>query len=160
MGFCFRRRHGTVMGLTTAAALQAEARDFGRLTWSSRRFHSFPVSPPRPPHLFFSPSDFSTGFRRFISLQLVAFAAFAWAGLTNAAETGGVPLSHGFLLVANKGDQTLSIVDAAAGVQVAAVPEGGKTGHEVAASPDGKRAFVPIYGDSGVGRKGSVTAAN
>ncbi|MDP9049627.1 MAG: YncE family protein [Acidobacteriota bacterium] len=29
------------------------------------------------------------------------------------------------------------------------------TGHEVAVSADGKRAFVPIYGDSGVGRAGT-----
>jgi DNA-binding beta-propeller fold protein YncE len=32
---------------------------------------------------------------------------------------------------------------------------GGNTGHEVAASPDGKLAYVPIYGDSGVGKPGS-----
>jgi YVTN family beta-propeller protein len=61
----------------------------------------------------------------------------------------------GFLLVANKGDKTLSIVDVAAGRQVAALPEDGQTGHEVAASPDGRRAFVPIYGNSGVGKAGT-----
>jgi hypothetical protein len=38
---------------------------------------------------------------------------------------------------------------------VAAVPENGVTGHEVIASPDGKTAYVPIYGDSGVGKAGS-----
>jgi YVTN family beta-propeller protein len=79
-------------------------------------------------------------------------------GLTTimfAAESGAVQPAAGFLLVANKGDQTLSIVDAVAGRQLATVPENGKTGHEVAASPDGKRAFVPIYGDSGVGRPGT-----
>jgi YVTN family beta-propeller protein len=59
------------------------------------------------------------------------------------------------LLVCNKGDQTLGIIDSAAGNQVAAVPEGGVTGHEVIASPDGKLAYVPIYGDSGVGKPGS-----
>jgi DNA-binding beta-propeller fold protein YncE len=32
---------------------------------------------------------------------------------------------------------------------------GGVTGHEVAASPDGKTAYVPIYGDSGVGKPGT-----
>ncbi|HEY1793263.1 MAG TPA: hypothetical protein VGG34_10115 [Opitutaceae bacterium] len=61
----------------------------------------------------------------------------------------------GLLLVANKGDRTLSIVDAAQGVQVAAVAEDGITGHEVAASPDGRLAYVPIYGNSGVGQKGT-----
>ena len=33
--------------------------------------------------------------------------------------------------------------------------EEGITGHEVIASADGKRAFVPIYGNSGVGRPGT-----
>ena len=63
--------------------------------------------------------------------------------------------SHGLLLVVNKGDHTLSIVDAEAGRELAAVPVGGITGHEVAASPDGKTAWVPIYGNSGVGRPGT-----
>jgi len=63
--------------------------------------------------------------------------------------------SRGLLLVANKGDQTLGIIDPGAGKQVAAVPEGGVTGHEVIASPDGRFAYVPIYGDSGVGKPGS-----
>jgi YVTN family beta-propeller protein len=63
--------------------------------------------------------------------------------------------SSGFLLVANKGNGTLSIVDAGTGLQVGMVPENGTTGHEVAATPDGKRAFVPIYGSGGVGTKGT-----
>ncbi len=58
-------------------------------------------------------------------------------------------------MVANKGDHTLGIVDPSAGKEVAAIPEGGVTGHEVAASPDGARAFVPIYGNSGVGQPGT-----
>ena len=61
---------------------------------------------------------------------------------------------HGLLLVANKGDQTLGIFDPA-GSQIATVAEGGITGHEVIASPDGKLAFVPIYGNSGVGKPGT-----
>jgi len=59
------------------------------------------------------------------------------------------------LLVAQKGEHSLGIVDPAAGVRLASVEEGGVTGHEVAASPDGRRAFVPIYGNSGVGKPGS-----
>ena len=59
------------------------------------------------------------------------------------------------LLVANQGDRDLSIVDPSAGKQVATVPEGGITGHEVAASPDGRTAYVPIYGNSGVGKPGT-----
>lgn len=62
---------------------------------------------------------------------------------------------NGLLLVANKGDQTLGVVNPKQGKQVATVAEGGTTGHEVIASPDGKLAYVPIYGNSGVGKPGT-----
>jgi len=61
----------------------------------------------------------------------------------------------GWLLVANKGDNAMGIIDPVAAKQVAEVPEGGVTGHEIIASPDGKLAYVPIYGDSGVGMPGT-----
>jgi DNA-binding beta-propeller fold protein YncE len=59
------------------------------------------------------------------------------------------------LLVDQKGDKSLAIVDPAAGKVIANVAENGTTGHEVAATPDGRLAFVPIYGDSGVGKPGT-----
>ena len=59
------------------------------------------------------------------------------------------------LLVAEKGNHSLAIVDPVAGNVLASVPDGGITGHEVIASPDGKLAFVPIYGNSGVGSPGT-----
>ena len=59
------------------------------------------------------------------------------------------------LLVANQGDRTLSLIDPAGGQQTAAIPENAITGHEVAASPDGRTAYVPIYGNSGVGKPGT-----
>lgn len=61
----------------------------------------------------------------------------------------------GVLLVTNSGDHTLGIIDPDAGRQIAAVPVEGITGHEVAVSPDGELAFVPIYGDSDVGLRGT-----
>jgi len=60
-----------------------------------------------------------------------------------------------FLLVVNKGDHTLSTVDPEKGRQLEVIPVGGITAHEVAGSPDGRYAWVPIYGDSGVGMPGS-----
>jgi YVTN family beta-propeller protein len=63
--------------------------------------------------------------------------------------------AQGRLLVAQKGDHSLAIVDPTSGTVITNVPEGGVTGHEVVASPDGKLAFVPIYGNSGVGRPGT-----
>ncbi|HEX3880585.1 MAG TPA: cytochrome D1 domain-containing protein [Bryobacteraceae bacterium] len=70
-----------------------------------------------------------------------------------AADTGNNPKS--WLLVANKGEHTLGLIDPSSGKQVAAVDEGGVTGHEVIASPDGRTAYVPIYGNSGVGKPGT-----
>ncbi len=64
-------------------------------------------------------------------------------------------LGQGILLVANKGDHTLGLIDIVAGKMIATVAEDGVTGHEVVASSDGKRAFVPIYGSAGVGRPGT-----
>jgi YVTN family beta-propeller protein len=75
--------------------------------------------------------------------------------LGGMVANSAAPSARGLLLVANKGDHTLGIVDPDAGRQLAVVPEDGVTGHEVAASPDGKTAFVPIYGNSGVGAPGT-----
>jgi YVTN family beta-propeller protein len=88
-----------------------------------------------------------------IILLLIIIAAGAEAVL-NAADSGG-NTGGGLLLVANKGDHTLGIIDPTAGRQIATVAEDGVTGHEVVASPDGKRAFVPIYGNAGVGKPGT-----
>lgn len=61
------------------------------------------------------------------------------------------------LLVVNQGNRNLSVIDPATGLQVAAVPDGDSAGHahETAASPNGRYAYLPIYGNSGVGRPGS-----
>jgi YVTN family beta-propeller protein len=59
------------------------------------------------------------------------------------------------LLVTQKGYRSLAIVDPAAGTVIASVQEGGITGHEVIASSDGRLAYVPIYGNSGVGKPGT-----
>jgi YVTN family beta-propeller protein len=67
----------------------------------------------------------------------------------------GMACAQSRLLVAVKGTQSLAIVDPASGTVVATVPEGGTTGHEVIASADGKLAFVPVYGNSGVGKPGT-----
>ena len=61
----------------------------------------------------------------------------------------------GVLLAVNQGEATLGIVDPQEGKQIAAIAEGGVTGHEVATSFDGKLAYVPIYGDSSVGEPGT-----
>jgi len=58
------------------------------------------------------------------------------------------------LLVANQYDHTLIVVDPASRKALATVGVD-INGHEVIASPDGKYAYVPIYGNSGIGRPGT-----
>lgn len=84
--------------------------------------------------------------------MLVAVLAFS-ALLSESTVMGAE--SHGFLLVDNKGDKTLGIIDPETMRQIAVVEEDGETGHEVVASPNGKLAYVPIYGNSGVGHPGT-----
>jgi DNA-binding beta-propeller fold protein YncE len=69
-----------------------------------------------------------------------------------AASTAGAQT----LLVVNQGDSTTSLIDAVTGKLLAAVPDNtpGVHGHEVAATADGRYAFVPIYGSTGVGKPG------
>jgi DNA-binding beta-propeller fold protein YncE len=85
---------------------------------------------------------------------LLAAGVFLIVGLCSASPNDPEP-SHGWLLVANKGDHSLGIIDPVEGRQIATVDEGGITGHEVIASPDGRLAYVPIYGNSGVGAPGT-----
>lgn len=84
-------------------------------------------------------------------ILVVGGVAILMAGVVEA----GAAESKDWLLVANKGDHTLGIIDPKSGVQIATVAEDGITGHEVAASADGKTAFVPIFGNSGVGAPGT-----
>jgi len=80
----------------------------------------------------------------------VLIVAMVLTSPTRAAESGTA-----LLLVANKGDHTVSLIDPKAGQQVSTVDVNGVTGHELIASPDGSFAYVPIYGDSGVGLPGT-----
>ncbi len=50
---------------------------------------------------------------------------------------------EGLLIVANKGDHSISLVDPSAGRETGRITVSGVTGHEVAASPDGRTAVVP-----------------
>ena len=60
------------------------------------------------------------------------------------------------LLVVNQVDKTVSFVDPVTEKQVAVVPQQETTvhAHEVEVTPDGKTAFLPVYGSVGVGKPG------
>ena len=81
-------------------------------------------------------------------LPLLAFM------LADNAAAQAHPASPGFLVVANQGDHTLLLLDLATHATLGKV-EVGVNGHEVVASPDHKFAYVPIYGNSGVGKPGT-----
>ncbi len=81
------------------------------------------------------------------SLSLIFLMTHASAAPATSANT--------LLVATNQGGRDLSIIDPVTAKQIAAVPEDGVTGHEVATSPDGRLAYVPIYGSSGVGQPGT-----
>jgi DNA-binding beta-propeller fold protein YncE len=98
--------------------------------------------------------------RHLPALLLLAVVVTAPASTHSYAKGQPMPTADsaggdGWLLVANKNDHALGLIDPATGTQVAAVPENGITGHEVTASPDGTKAYVPIYGSGGVGKPGT-----
>ncbi|PYT76509.1 MAG: hypothetical protein DMG40_26000 [Acidobacteria bacterium] len=64
------------------------------------------------------------------------------------------PASGGLLVVANQKEHTVLVVDPDARRELAKVVVG-VNGHEVMVSKDGRFAYVPIYGNSGVGRPGT-----
>jgi len=88
-------------------------------------------------------------------LAVCACVALALAHPKVNSQTSSGITAH--LLVANQVDRTLSIIDPATGLQAGSVATGDDSGHghEVAASPDGRTAYVPIYGSSGVAKPGT-----
>lgn len=69
------------------------------------------------------------------------------AGLLLAVGTTAVAAP--VLLVGNKGEDTLSFIDLPSGKELARLPTG-KWPHEIAVSPDGRRAAVVAYGGASV----------
>jgi DNA-binding beta-propeller fold protein YncE len=93
--------------------------------------------------------------QRIILAVLTAAAILATPSLTSQPSRTPMPGEHRYVLVANKAANTLGLIDPDSAKQIATVAESGITAHEVVASSDGKLAFVPIYGDSGVGMPGT-----
>jgi YVTN family beta-propeller protein len=76
--------------------------------------------------------------------------------LTFVAGESRLPPSptHGLLVVANQKEHTALLVDPETRQELAKFTVG-VNGHEVAVSPDARYAYVPIYGNSGVGKPGT-----
>jgi len=71
-----------------------------------------------------------------------------------ARSSHSAPPAPGVLVVANQKEHTVLLVDPEARQELAKISVG-VNGHEVAVSPDSRFAYVPIYGNSGVGRPGT-----
>ena len=88
-----------------------------------------------------------------ISLFLAGVCLMAWPVSSHAQSTSPkAPV----LLVVNQGAKDLSVIDPGKDRQIATISEDmtAMHGHEVAVSPDGQLAYVPIYGSTGVGKPG------
>jgi DNA-binding beta-propeller fold protein YncE len=90
----------------------------------------------------------ATGF--IVTFAHASGASRASQQTTQSQRTG--PL----LLVVNQGDKNLSLIDPATNQQIGTISEDVTDvhAHEAAASPDGRFAYLPIYGSSGVGQPG------
>ena len=87
--------------------------------------------------------------RRVFFVVIFGIGSFAVLQAVN-----GRPASGGLLVVANQKEHTVLVVDPDARRELAKVVVG-VNGHEVMVSKDGRFAYVPIYGNSGVGRPGT-----
>ena len=92
--------------------------------------------------------------KRYAVFTFISATAILFSIVTIAHSRPKVPSSKGLLVVANQFEHTALIVDPDARKEIAKVTVG-VNGHEVAVSPDGKFAYVPIYGNSGVGKPGT-----
>lgn len=83
---------------------------------------------------------------------LCAAAVFSTAAYSASSKKNPSPL--GYALIANQIEHTAVIVNLSERRAVASIPVG-VNGHETVVSPDGKTGYVPIYGNSGVGKPGT-----
>ena len=70
--------------------------------------------------------------------------------------SGGTAVTKAVLLVVNQGDKNVSVVDPVSAREIATISQEVTTvhGHEMAASPDGRFAYIPVYGSGVVGGPG------
>ena len=85
-------------------------------------------------------------------LLLLVFVMLVTSALLRGTKSA--PSTGGLLVVANQKEHTLLVVDPDQHRELAKISVG-VNGHEVIVSNDSRFAYVPIYGNSGVGRPGT-----
>jgi YVTN family beta-propeller protein len=81
-------------------------------------------------------------------------ASLMFLALAAGGSRVPAPPAHGMLVVANQREHTALLIDPETRQELLKVTVG-VNGHEVAVSPDSRFAYVPIYGNSGVGKPGT-----
>ena len=81
-------------------------------------------------------------------------ASLMFLALAAGGSRVPAPAAHGMLVVANQREHTALLIDPETRQELLKVTVG-VNGHEVAVSPDSRFAYVPIYGNSGVGKPGT-----
>lgn len=89
-------------------------------------------------------------FRKTLVPVLLLVSCLGIPAVANAPKLGPA----GFVLIANQYEHTAVLVNLAKKSPVARI-EVGVNGHEVVVDPDGHFGYVPIYGNSGVGKPGT-----
>jgi YVTN family beta-propeller protein len=87
-------------------------------------------------------------------LSLLTITALAIVLVMTINSANPASSSGGFLVVANQKEHTVLLIDPELHRELAKLTVG-VNGHEVTVSKDGLFAYVPIYGNSGVGRPGT-----
>src|SRR5438874_1351784 len=77
-------------------------------------------------------------------LKLLVLSAIPWQPSPAAKPAQHVPE----LLVVNQADHSVSFINPVSSQPLATFDEAAVTGHEIAVTPNGRTAFVPIYGSS------------
>src|SRR3981081_3504976 len=84
----------------------------------------------------------------------LSVSGFSLLVLRMTISIHSAPASPGTLVVANQKEHTVLLVDPETRRELAKISVG-VNGHELAVSPDARFAYVPIYGNSGVGKPGT-----
>jgi DNA-binding beta-propeller fold protein YncE len=114
--------------------------------WNFTAFDSFKRSANARLQFFFEvPMNIPLGITITAALLLLTL---------QSSDNSSVSSGRGTLVVVNQVEHTVLLVEPPLGRRFATIPVG-VNGHEAAISPDARFAYVPIYGNSGVGKPGT-----
>ena len=87
---------------------------------------------------------------RILSTLCLAFLFFACTVESEPASAHRDDSASGMLIIGNKGEDSISLIDLSNGRELKRLPTSGPAPHEIATSPDGKVIAVVHYGGNGI----------